>query len=85
MILLSKILEPAWTKKKAFVLECDDSQGNILVGNAWEEGEPPPSPWTETLTCLPGAKKEVYDATRHQKYFQAALRTAPKHTQIQSV
>ena len=34
---------------KLYVLECDDSQGNILRENDWATADPPVK-WTQTLT-----------------------------------
>lgn len=55
-----------------FVLECDDSQANILENNDWEI-TPASAPWTETLTCSGEGDTSVYSGTRKETHFKAML------------
>ena len=55
-----------------FVLECDDSQTNILDDNDWKKS-PPPAPWTESLTCAGTGDTTVYRGTKRKTHFKNML------------
>ena len=43
--------------ERLYALECDDSQGNVLLHNDWGQlttagaSDLPPSPWTQSSSC----------------------------------
>lgn len=69
--LILKVLVPH-ANRSVFVLECDDSQGNVLANNAWVAPAAPAN-WTETLTCSGTGDKQVYSSTRKSAYFKYNL------------
>ena len=52
---------------KTFVLECVESQANVLLGGDWSTQ--PTLPWTETSTC----SIKSYDGRIHYKYLENVL------------
>ena len=57
---------------RMFVLECDDSQINILDDNDWKKS-PPPAPWTESLSCTGTGDTTVYRGTKRNTHFKNML------------
>ncbi len=55
-----------------YILECDDSQSNILANNDWE-GTTPSLPWTQNTNCASGVDIDVYSGIRHTSYFKNIL------------
>lgn len=55
-----------------YVLECDDSQANVLDGNDWDT-DPPPATWTESLTCGATGDTSIYQGTRRKTHFKGML------------
>ena len=62
-----------------YILECDDSQANLLENNDWDKA-PAPSPWTETLTCSGAGDTSVYSGTRRTTHFKNMLPGVSYHS-----
>ena len=61
------------------VLECDQSQGNILVGGAWGT-EGASLPWTETFICSGEGRALGFRGDVEHDYYQGDEVTS-KHSQ----
>ena len=55
-----------------YVLECDDSQANVLDNNDWDTNSPPAT-WTESLTCGATGDTSIYQGTRRNTHFKGML------------
>ena len=50
------------------VLECDDSQANVLAGGDWGV-EGPKAPWSESFTCAGQGDTQAYRGDVEDDYY----------------